>query len=108
MSFWNKAKKVESSSPEQAVATSRQNLNELVLQSIHEGVIIVAPDGNIRLANPSFCELTGRSSSELDHVYYDSVINLLDKTGHRVPEGRNPIIRQSLLLLPQPEKIVQA
>ena len=95
MSFWNKTKKVDASSaeqPERSESTaSRENLNELVLQSIHEGVIIVGPDGNIRLANPSFCELTGRSLSELNRVYYDSVINLLDKTGNRVPEGRNPI-----------------
>lgn len=95
MSFWNKTKKVDASSTEQPErsesAASRENLNELVLQSIHEGVIIVGPDGNIRLANPSFCELTGRSLSELNRVYYDSVINLLDKTGNRVPEGRNPI-----------------
>ena len=91
MSLWKKNKKAETPAPQQNVDESRRNLNELVLQSIHEGVIIVGPDGNIRLANPAACELTGRSQSELDHVYYDSVINLLDKTGNRVSEGRNPI-----------------
>ncbi len=91
MSLWNKAKKAKTSTPEQSINTSRQNLNELVLKSIHEGVIIVGPNGNIRLANPAFCELSGRSLAELDDVFYDSVINLLDKTGNRISEGRNPI-----------------
>lgn len=92
MSLWKKAKKVETPAPEQNTNNqSRQDLNELVLQSIREGVIIVSPNGNIRLANQAACELTGRAPSELDGVYYDSVINLLDETGNRVSEGRNPI-----------------
>lgn len=92
MSLWKKAKKVETPAPEQNTNNqSRQDLNELVLQSIREGVIIVSPNGNIRLANQVACELTGRAPSELDGVYYDSVINLLDETGNRVSEGRNPI-----------------
>ena len=92
MSLWKKAKKVETPAPEQNTnSQSRQDLNELVLQSIREGVIIVSPNGNIRLANQAACELTGRAPSELDGVYYDSVINLLDETGNRVSEGRNPI-----------------
>ena len=91
MSLWKKAKKVETPAPEENVSASRQNLNELVLRSIHEGVIIVGPNGNIRLANPAFCELAGRSPAELNDVFYDSVINLLDKTGNRISEGRNPI-----------------
>ena len=92
MSLWKKAKKVETPAPEQNTNNqSRQDLNELVLQSIREGVIIVSPNGNIRLANQAACELTGRAPSELDGVYYDSVINLLDETGNRVSEGRNPL-----------------
>ena len=92
MSFWKKARKVETPTPEQAMNNqSRHDLNELVLQSIHEGVIIVSPNGDIRLANQAACELTGRSMSELDGVNYNSVINLLDETGNRISEGRNPI-----------------
>lgn len=91
MGLWKKHKKTDAPAQQQNANESRQNLNELVLQSIHEGVIIVGPDGNIRLANPAACELTGRSQSELDNVNFDSVINLLDKTGNRVSEGRNPI-----------------
>ena len=79
---------VENAKP---VDTTRSNLNELVLQSIHEGVVIVDKNGNIQLANPAACRLLGRSADELSKVYYDSVINLLDKTGQRISEGRNPI-----------------
>lgn len=92
MSFWNKAKKVDASSQEaNRTSQDRQNLNELVLQSIHEGVIIVNPDGNIVLTNPAACELIGRAPDEIDHMFFDSVINLLDKTGNRISESRNPI-----------------
>ena len=73
------------------VDTSKQSLNELVLSSLHEGVLIVGPDGNIQLANPAACRLIGRSEDELIGVYYDSVITFLDKTGNRISEARNPI-----------------
>lgn len=74
-----------------SVDVAKQSLNELVLQSIHEGVIIVGPEGNIHLANPAACLLMGRSDDEILDVYYDSVITLLDKTGNRISEARNPI-----------------
>ena len=70
---------------------SRQNLNELVLQSIHEGVLIIDAVGNICLANPAACKMIGRSQEEVLDVYFDSIINLLDKTGNRISEARNPI-----------------
>jgi len=69
----------------------RHGLNELVLQAIHEGVLIIGSEGNIQLANPAACKLIGRSQEELLDVYFDSVINLLDKTGNRITEARNPI-----------------
>lgn len=72
-------------------AETRENLNELVLESIGEGVLIVGPEGNIHLANPAACRLIGRSVDELTNVYFDSVITLLDKTGNRISIGRNPI-----------------
>ncbi len=70
---------------------SRHGLNELVLQSIHEGVLIIGSEGNIQLANPAACKLIGRSQEEILDVYFDSIINLLDKTGNRITEARNPI-----------------
>ena len=94
MSFWKKAKKVDAPTQDSVVdrpSAVRRSLNELVLQSIHEGVIIVNPDGNITLTNPAACELIGHDADEIDNVFYDSVINLLDKTGNRISESRNPI-----------------
>lgn len=88
-------KEEQDSGEEEAVHTpadhNQQNLNELVLQSLHEGVIIVGAEGNIHLANPAACELIGHSEDEILEMYYDSVITLLDKTGNRISEARNPI-----------------
>ena len=70
---------------------TRHGLNELVLQAIHEGVLIIGSEGNIHLANPAACKLIGRSQEEILDVYFDSIINLLDKTGNRITEARNPI-----------------
>ena len=74
-----------------SVENTRHGLNELVLQAIHEGVLIIGSEGNIRLANPAACRLIGRSQEEILDVYFDSIINLLDKTGNRITEARNPI-----------------
>lgn len=75
----------------QVEKTSQENFNDLVLRSISEGVIIVDSIGNIRMVNPAACRLMGRSEDELENVYFDSVITLLDKTGNRISEARNPI-----------------
>ena len=71
--------------------SSRSNLNELVLQSIHEGVVIVGPEGNVHLANPVATQLLGRSYDEILNLNYDSVFDLFDKTGNRISLARNPI-----------------
>lgn len=69
----------------------RQVLNELVLESINEGVLIVDQRGNIQLANPAACKLIGRDADELLNVNHESVITLLDKTGNEISTGRSPI-----------------
>ena len=73
------------------VETDRQILNELVLQSINEGVLIVDQKGNIQLVNPAACKLIGRDADELLHVNHDAVITFLDKTGNRISNVRSPI-----------------
>ena len=78
----------ESNTPSDRI---RHGLNELVLQSLHEGVLIIGNEGNIQLANPAACKLIGRTHEEIIDVYFDSVVNLLDKTGNRITEARNPI-----------------
>jgi PAS domain S-box-containing protein len=78
----------ESNTPSDRI---RHGLNELVLQSLHEGVLIIGNEGNIQLANPAACKLIGRTHEEIIDVYFDSIVNLLDKTGNRITEVRNPI-----------------
>ena len=78
----------ESNTPSDRI---RHGLNELVLQSLHEGVLIIGNEGNIQLANPAACKLIGRTHEEIIDVYFDSIVNLLDKTGNRITEARNPI-----------------
>ncbi len=73
------------------IESDRHSLNEIVLESINEGVMIVDQKGNIQLVNPAACKLIGRDADELLHVNHDAVITLLDKTGNRISSARNPI-----------------
>ncbi len=74
-----------------ALNVGGQELSELVLKSIREGVIIVGENHNIKLVNPMASLMLGRSTDELIGLNFDSGINLIDKSGNRVPENMNPI-----------------
>ena len=88
--FNRKTKTTEVAAP---VATSNsQNLSEIVLQSIREGVMIVSANGNITLANPMACTMIGRNASELVGISLISAVNLVDKSGNAIAENANPII----------------
>ena len=69
-----------------------QELSEMVLKSIREGVVIVGSDYNIKLANPMASIMLGRNTDEVVGLNFDSVINLLDKSGNRIVENMNPIL----------------
>lgn len=69
-----------------------QELSEMVLKSIREGVIIVGSDFNIKLVNPMASVMLGRSTDELVGLNFDSGINLIDKSGNRIIENSNPIL----------------
>ena len=76
-------------------STSRvegQELSEMVLKSIREGVVIVGSDFNIKLANPMASVMLGRGTDELIGLNFDSGINLIDNSGNRITENFNPII----------------
>lgn len=90
---WFKKRQEQVATPEKAGSPVRQNLNELVLKAVHEGVVIVDAAGNIRLANPAAEAMLGRSAEELIGINHASVISLLDKTGASVGEASNPISR---------------
>ena len=68
-----------------------QNLSELVIRSIREGVLIIDANGNIALANPMASIMLGRSIDELVGLNFNSNIVLQDKAGTRVDERSNPI-----------------
>ncbi len=68
------------------------NLNELVLKSIREGVVVVGADGNVQLVNPMASVMLGRSTDELVGLSYDSCITLLDKSGNKILGNVNPIV----------------
>lgn len=88
--FNRKTKTPEVAAP---VATGNsQNLSEIVLQSIREGVMIVSANGNITLANPMACTMIGRNASELVGISLISAVNLVDKSGNAIAENANPII----------------
>ena len=103
MTFWKKkSDKTEPAAPAPQQDTpnpERNNMNELVLQSIHEGVVFVGPEGNVHLANPVASELLGRNYDEIIGLNYESVFVLLDKTGAHVDTAHNPIAKA----LQQPE-----
>lgn len=67
------------------------NLSELVVQYVHEGVVIIGGDGNIRLTNPAAENMFGRSTEEIVGFNYETTIHLLDKNGNQVSDEHNPI-----------------
>ncbi|MCQ2571166.1 MAG: PAS domain-containing sensor histidine kinase [Candidatus Saccharibacteria bacterium] len=71
---------------------SDHELSELVIKSIREGVLIVGADYNIKLVNPMASIMLGRNVEELIGLYFDSGINLIDKSGNRLTENFNPIL----------------
>lgn len=91
--FKKKTEEAEAATAENSKDKARQNLNELVLQSVHEGVIIVDAAGNIQLANPAAESMLGHTADELLGISHVSVVRLLDKTGAAIGEAENPISR---------------
>ena len=66
-------------------------LNDLVLEYIHEGVIIIDPSGNIQLVNPAAEHMIGKSRDEIIGLNYLSSIKLLDNNNQAVAEAKDPI-----------------
>ena len=66
-------------------------LNDLVLEYIHEGVIIIDPSENIQLVNPAAEHMIGKSRDEIIGLNYLSSIKLLDNNNQAVAEAKDPI-----------------
>lgn len=54
---------IDASAEQQQLAES--SLLHSVFQSMHEGLVVTAPDGRIELVNRSFCEITGYRADEV-------------------------------------------
>ncbi|MFZ5861654.1 MAG: putative bifunctional diguanylate cyclase/phosphodiesterase [Nitrospirota bacterium] len=69
---------------ERALATSEHRYRELV-QSIHELLAELAPDGTIRFVNATFCTVTGFSESELTGANWFDFLHPQDRAASRQP-----------------------
>ena len=73
-------------SAEQAV------LAETVLNSIHDGVLIVDGNGLVKLANPAAARMTGNNSpSDMLGLSFLSVLRLQTGEGAALPDNQNPL-----------------
>lgn len=88
--FNRKTKTPEVATP--AAPSNSQNLSELVLKSIREGVLIVSEQGNVTLANPMACTMIGHDANELVGISVTSGVTFVDKSGNTIAENANPII----------------
>ena len=70
----------------------QNQMSELVLQYIPEGVVIIDNNLNIRLTNPASENMIGKSKDEIIGIRYDSSIKLLDKDNNPVTEQNDPIL----------------
>ena len=84
-------RKKENAPQASSAPVAAQNLSELVIRSIREGVLIIDANGNIALANPMASIMLGRSTDELVGLNFNSNIVLQDKAGARIDENSNPI-----------------
>ena len=66
-------------------------LNELVLEYIHEGVVIIDTSGNIQLVNPAAERMIGKKRDEIIGLNYLTSIKLLDSENQAVSDDKDPI-----------------
>lgn len=73
---------------------SQTTLAEMVLKTIHDGVIITGKNNVVEFMNPTAAAMTGYSSPEraigLD---YGLVIRLESKEGRELPDAENPLVQ---------------
>lgn len=66
-----------------------------ILESINEGVLLLNPQGEIKLANPSVKSLVGWGNSETEKINYESFIKFINRDGSPI-EPRDNVISLSL------------
>lgn len=61
-----------------------------ILDTIEDGVVMVAPDGIVRLFNPAAAKITGWVPAEAVGLDFKTVLLLVDSKGQPVPEASHP------------------
>lgn len=75
-----------------AKSNNNQNLlSSMVLNAIHDGVLIIDPTGTIKLCNPAAAQIINLPCDEIIGLHFTSVLHLADRNGNTVPEDQNPI-----------------
>ena len=88
MSFFNRNHNSKETSVDQS------GLAQMVLDAIHDGVIITDKAGVIRFINPAAVRMiNARSSADVIGIDYTLVLRLESKDGSQLPPESNPLIR---------------
>ena len=88
MSFFNRNHNSKETSVDQS------GLAQMVLDAIHDGVIITDKAGVIRFINPAAVRMVNaRSSADVVGIDYTLVLRLESKDGSQLPPESNPLIR---------------
>ena len=74
-------------------ASSQAALAEMVLNAIHDGVIITGKTGIIEFMNPAAANMTGMGINNAIGLDYGLVIKLESKEGRTLSENENPLIQ---------------
>ncbi len=75
---------------------SKQQLSEILIQSISDGIIVIDNESKISLVNPAAAKLTGWSVEEALGIDIQLVAKLTQEDGKEIPEGAHPF-RQLLI-----------
>lgn len=63
---------------------------DFILNTIEDGVVVVGPDGIVRLFNPAAARISGWGTSEAVGLNYKDVIKIVDEKGQAVPDASHP------------------
>ncbi len=75
-----------------AETTQRAEI-EAILETMGSALVAVDQEGNIKLVNDSFEELTGWQRQEVLGVSIEKILPLLDENGRRVKAGERPLLQ---------------
>jgi len=85
---------------------SRQQLSDVLIQSITDGIVVTDTKGKISITNPAAAEMTGWPVDESANIDVKTVMDLREEDGKEIPEQEN-IFTQVLASRQSIEKIAQ-